>query len=82
MATNEFYYNDGVAITSEEAHALIDKSKLIVADREVLKAESDAILASNTTMEEETIQEEPQEEPVEEPVEEPIEEPVEETPEE
>jgi len=33
--TNDFYYNKGVAITSEEAHALTDKSGLVVADREV-----------------------------------------------
>lgn len=44
MATNEFYYNDGVVITSKEAHELTDTSRLIVADREVLKAESDMIL--------------------------------------
>ena len=35
MTTNEFYYNGGVSITSEEAHALKDKSGLVVADREV-----------------------------------------------
>ena len=32
---NENYYNKGKAITSEEAHALTDKSGLVVADREV-----------------------------------------------
>lgn len=35
MATNEFYYNKGTRITSEEAHALTDKSGLVVADRAV-----------------------------------------------
>lgn len=38
MATNEFYYNDGKNITMEEAHALKDKSLLIVSDKEI-KAE-------------------------------------------
>ena len=47
MSTNEFYYNDGKVITMEAAHELKDKSKLIVADRKVDKAESDTILASN-----------------------------------
>ena len=32
---NDFYYNKGVLITREEAHALTDKSGLVVADREV-----------------------------------------------
>ncbi|MCK5633280.1 hypothetical protein KAH94_05990 [bacterium] len=32
---NEHYYNKGIEITSEEAHALKDKSGLVVADREV-----------------------------------------------
>lgn len=32
---NEYYYNKGKAITSEEAHALKDKSGLVVANREV-----------------------------------------------
>ena len=32
---NEYYYNKGVLITSEEAHALTDKSGLVVADREI-----------------------------------------------
>ena len=37
---NDNYYNKGVAITSEEAHALTDKSGLVVADRVVdFKAE-------------------------------------------
>lgn len=35
MGTNEFYYNRGKKITKEEAHALQDKSGLVVADREV-----------------------------------------------
>ena len=33
--TNDYYYNKGKEITSEEAHALKDKSGLVVADREV-----------------------------------------------
>lgn len=32
---NNYYYNKGVQITSDEAHALQDKSGLVVADREV-----------------------------------------------
>jgi hypothetical protein len=32
---NDFYYNKGVQITKEEAHALTDKSGLVVADRAV-----------------------------------------------
>jgi hypothetical protein len=32
---NDFYYNKGKLITREEAHALTDKSGLVVADREV-----------------------------------------------
>ena len=32
---NDNYYNKGKEITSEEAHALKDKSGLVVADREV-----------------------------------------------
>ena len=32
---NDYYYNKGVEITIEEAHALKDKSGLVVADREV-----------------------------------------------
>ena len=32
---NDFYYNKGVEITKEEAHALVDKSGIVVADREV-----------------------------------------------
>ena len=44
MGTNEFYYDDGVSITSEEAHALTDKSKLVVADESKTKAECTAAL--------------------------------------
>jgi len=33
MATNEFYYNGEKVITCEQAHALKDKSLLIVADK-------------------------------------------------
>ena len=33
MGTNEFYYNGKVKITSEEAHALKDKSLLVVSDK-------------------------------------------------
>jgi hypothetical protein len=33
--TNDFYYNKGKLITREEAHALTDKSGLVVADRAV-----------------------------------------------
>ena len=32
---NDHYYNRGVEITADEAHALKDKSGLVVADREV-----------------------------------------------
>ena len=32
---NDFYYSMGKEITTEEAHALKDKSGLVVADREV-----------------------------------------------
>ena len=39
MATNEFYYNDGVSITRDEAHALKDKSKLVVADESKTKTQ-------------------------------------------
>ena len=35
MGTNEFYYDGTKKITSEEAHALKDKSGLIVADKEI-----------------------------------------------
>jgi len=35
MTTNEFYYNKGKVITCEEAHALKDKSGIVVADRVV-----------------------------------------------
>ncbi len=34
MGTNEFYYNNEKKITREEAHALKDKSGLVVADVE------------------------------------------------
>lgn len=44
MTTNEFYYNDGVSITCEEAHALTDKSKLVVADSSKTKTECTAAL--------------------------------------
>ena len=33
MATNEFYYNKSIKLTRDEAHALRDKSGLVVADR-------------------------------------------------
>lgn len=33
--TNDFYYNNGEEITREEAHALTDKSGLVVADSKV-----------------------------------------------
>jgi hypothetical protein len=37
---NDNYYNKGKPITMEEAHALVDKSGLVVADRPVdFKAE-------------------------------------------
>ena len=32
---NDFFYNKGKVITIEEAHALVDKSGIVVADREV-----------------------------------------------
>ena len=32
---NDYYYNRGVLIIADEAHALTDKSGLVVADREV-----------------------------------------------
>ena len=32
---NDYYYNKGKQITREEAHALTDKSGLVVADRQV-----------------------------------------------
>lgn len=32
---NDYYYNKGKQITREEAHALTDKSGLVVADRPV-----------------------------------------------
>ena len=37
MTTNEFYYNGTKEITCEEAHALKDKSELVVADIEQTK---------------------------------------------
>ena len=39
MATNEFYYDDGVSITRDEAHELTDTSKLVVADVSKTKAQ-------------------------------------------
>ena len=33
MTTNEFYYNGTKKITSEQAHALKDKSLLVVSDK-------------------------------------------------
>lgn len=39
MATNEFYYNDGVSISRDEAHSLSDTSKLVVADVSKTKAQ-------------------------------------------
>lgn len=39
MTTNEFYYDGDEEITREEAHALKDKSKLIVADRVIESTE-------------------------------------------
>ena len=33
MGTNEFYYNGTKKITSEQAHALKDKSLLVVSDK-------------------------------------------------
>ena len=44
MWTNEFYYNDGVSITREEAHELTDTSKLVVADVSKTKAQCTAAL--------------------------------------
>lgn len=32
---NDYYYNKGKLITSEEAHKLTDKSGLVVSDRQV-----------------------------------------------
>jgi len=66
---NDHYYNDGVEITKEEAHALKDKSKLIVADRVVQKAESDQIVArmmEEQKPKEEVVEEQPQPEEEEE----------------
>ena len=39
MATNEFYYDDGVSITRDKAHELTDTSKLVVADKSLTKAQ-------------------------------------------
>ena len=44
MATNEFYYDDGISITRDEAHELTDTSKLVVADEEKTKEECDEAL--------------------------------------
>ena len=44
MGTNEFYYDDGVSITRDEAHELTDTSKLVVADVSKTKAECTAAL--------------------------------------
>ncbi len=44
MSTNEFYYQDGVLTTIEEAHANPDKSKLVVADKSLTKEECTAAL--------------------------------------
>lgn len=44
MTTNEFYYNDGVEVTRDEAHALTDKSKIVVADVAKTKEECTAAL--------------------------------------
>ena len=46
MATNEFYYDGEDSITREEAHALSDTSKLVVADRPIDKAELEEINGS------------------------------------
>lgn len=35
MTTNQYYYNKGKEITCKEAHALTDKSGIVVADRQV-----------------------------------------------
>ena len=39
MATNEFYYDGEKSITREAAHALSDRSQLIVSDRPLGKPE-------------------------------------------
>ena len=44
MATNEFYYDDGKVITCKQAHDLIDKSKLVVADISKTKAQCNEAL--------------------------------------
>ena len=46
MSTNEFYYNGDEEITVEEAHALKDKSKLVVADRPIDDKELEKINGS------------------------------------
>lgn len=46
MATNEFYYTGEDEINSEEAHALKDKSLLIVSDRKLDAEEIGAINGS------------------------------------
>jgi len=70
---NEKYYNKGLEITKEEAHALRDKSGLVVADREVNfetefkgskqgKAEYYTMEEENQPQEEEVVEEQPSEE--------------------
>jgi len=44
MATNQYYYQDGISISKEEAHANKDKSKLVVADKAKTKAQCTAAL--------------------------------------
>ena len=39
MTTNEFYYYDGKKINSEKAHALKDKTTLIVSNRSLTAVE-------------------------------------------
>ena len=46
MGTNEFYYDGDKTITRKEAHALRDKSKLVVADRAISKTELGVINGS------------------------------------
>ena len=46
MSTNEFYYNGDTEITRDEAHALRDQSKIVVADRPIDKAELEEINGS------------------------------------
>lgn len=47
MTTNEFYYNDGETITREEAHALTDRSKLVVSDNSKTKTECKVVLGGS-----------------------------------